>query len=128
MLAGSRSPVQAKIQATPMRGSYFGALQSTNGDVWPSDFTIYTQKGRNFGGTLSITGRVQGALFTGTCAAESFNLTSHATPGQPNVRIRLKGTIQTEPNSNDVLVQGTYVIRGAFVDKGNFNFEGALVQ
>lgn len=119
-------PAAAKRAAPNIRGSYFGAFQSTGGDYWTADMTLTFQSTRQVSGLMNLAGIIWGAGVQGTFTpAQQFNLTGQSPRGQRPYRLKLRGKATLDPDTGRAVLTGTYVITGAMREKGTFELQGS---
>lgn len=118
-------PVEAKRAAPNIRGSYFGAFQSTGGDFWTADMTLTFQNTRQVSGLMNLSGIIRGAGVYGTFTpSQQFNITGQSPRGQRPFRVKLRGKATINEETGRVTLNGTYVITGSMREKGTFQLTG----
>lgn len=124
-LAAER-PAAARRAVPDVRGSYFGSLRNTRGDLRQCDANIASQNARWVGGMLNIAALPQGASMTGLLQnKDRITLTAVASQGRTPVRIKLRARFEAQPELNRVVITGNYVVSGGMREKGTFTLVGA---
>lgn len=123
--AGGR-PAAARRAAPDIRGSYFGNLRNTRGDLRQCDVVIASQNARWVGGVLNVAALPQGAGMTGALTgSDRITLTAQSSQGRKQVQIKLRARYEAQPELNRVMIIGSYVVTGGMQEKGTFELVGS---
>jgi hypothetical protein len=119
-------PAAARRAAPDIRGSYFGNLRNTRGDLRQCDVVIASQNARWVGGVLNVAALPQGASMTGVLSgSDRITLCAQSSQGRKPVRIKLRARFEMEPEFDRVVITGNYVITGGMQEKGTFELVGS---
>lgn len=119
-------PAAARRSIPNIRGSYFGSFQSSRGNFWTADLTLSFQSARRVGGQMNLAAIIRDAGVQGVVSpSHRFNLIARLPRGQRPLQLHLRGKATLVPDTNRIILSGTYVATGAVQEKGNFELSGS---